>query len=668
MRLSLHRKLLAVAVPTLVALANDSPAAAPAPTIAALPPGVSFADVPIPEHAEDVADYTLTAKLDPVLHTIHGEGTIRWRNTSTAPVKELWLHLYLNAFKNQESVFLREPVGFRSGAQIQDWGYIDVRKLALHDSDPVRGAPVDLWPNAELHRPDDKDETDARVPLPREVLPGETITLDVAFDDRLPTIIARTGYAGSFHFVAQWFPKLARLEPDGTWAHFPFHKLCEFYADFGTYDVTVDVPESFVVGATGPTIESRVEAGRRIERHVQGDVHDFAWTAWDKYQQQSETIDGVAVTVLHPPGYNVMGQRELAAMRFALPYFGARYGAYPYKTLTLVHPPETARESGGMEYPTLITTGGHWYDPKGERLVEHVTIHEFGHQYFYGLVATNEVTWPFLDEGLNEYATEQSLAAWLGQGSFLDLGGLSINFNAASAAFSNRAVHNEPVAQPAFAFKTGGDYGTLVYGRTTAIVETFRRVYGDAAVTRALGRYARRQRFRHPVPEDLLAAFAESLGIDATATLRTALFSKGWVDYAITGISSEKVGEKAGVFDRDGKRDTVAAIAGLGSSYEGWVLVTRRGTLAFPVDVDLVFADGSMERRRWDGVAESTRMTYRGSVALRSAVIDAEHAVVIDDSFANNHATARGQSGGGAPRTLERATYWAELLLQSVTP
>ncbi len=665
MRPSLHQKFLAVAVPALVALASDSPAAAPAPIIAALPPGVSFDDTPLPEHAEDVADYTLVAKLDPAAHTLHGEGTIRWRNASTVPVKELWVHLYLNAFKNQESVFLREPVGFRSGAQLHEWGYIDVRKLALRDAN---GGAVDLWPDAELRRPNDTDETDARVPLPREIAPGETITLDVAFDDRLPSVIARTGHAGSFHMVAQWFPKLARLEPDGTWSHFPFHKLCEFYADFGTYDVTLDVPEAFVVGATGPAIESRVEGGRRIERHLQSDIHDFAWTAWDKFQQQSETIDGVAVTVLHPPGYNVMGQRELAAMRFALPYFGARYGRYPYKTLTLVHPPETAREAGGMEYPTLITTGGHWYDPKGERLVEHVTIHEFGHQYFYGLVATNEVTWPFLDEGINEYATEQSLAAWLGQGSLFDIGGLSINFNAASAAFSNRAVHNEPVAQPAFAFTTGGDYGTLVYGRTAAIVETFRRVYGDAAVTRALGRYARRQRFRHPVPEDLLAAFTESLGIEPTATLRTALFAKGWVDYVVGAISSERVGEKAGIFDRNGKRDTVATIAGMGSTYEGWVLVMRRGTLTFPVDVELVFADGTTERRRWDGVGESTRMTYRGSVALRGAVIDPDHAVLLDDTFSNNHATARNQSGGGAPRTVERATYWAQLLLQAVTP
>ena len=84
--------------------------------------------------------------------------------------------------------------------------------------------------------------------------------------------------------VGQWFPKIARLEPDGTWAHFPFHHLAEFYADFGTYDVTLDVPEAFAIGATGPVVERRVDGGRRVERHVQGDVHDFAWTAWDRWQ------------------------------------------------------------------------------------------------------------------------------------------------------------------------------------------------------------------------------------------------------------------------------------------------------------------------------------------------------------------------------------------------
>jgi hypothetical protein len=637
------------------------------------PPGAParFDDVPAIDHAEEVASYTLTAKLDPSAHTVHGEGTIRWRNASTVPVNEMWLHLYLNAFKNKKSVFLREPLPFRTGETMKDWGWIDVRRLALRESsvDANRSSGVtELWPNAELHRENDDDETDVRVPLGRDVLPNETIVLEVVFDSKLPGVVARTGYAGTFHMIAQWFPKVARLEPDGRWAHFPFHKLAEFYADFGTYDVTLDVPEGYAIGATGPMTESRVAGGRRIERHQQSDVHDFAWTAWDKYQALSETIDGVVVKVLYPPGYTKVAQRELAAMRFGIPHFRARYGSYPYAVLTLVHPPQSAGEAGGMEYPTLITTGGHWYDPKGVRSIEHVTVHEFGHQYFYGMVASDEVTWPFLDEGLNEYATEQALAQWLGAGSLLDIGGVSLGFASGAATVSDRAVHNERVAQPSFAFTSGGDYGALVYARTASILETLRRVYGDREVSLALGRYARRQRFKHPVPEDLFAAFEEVLGAGVAKTLRAALFDKGWVDYAVTSISDEPKTERAGVYDRAGKRETVTATPSPDGRHEGWVLVTRRGTLAFPVDVELTYADGSTERRRWDGEGESTRIAIDHRVALRGVVIDPDHDILIDQNLLNNHATAPGQSGGGAPRALERALYWAQLLVQQVAP
>ena len=655
-------------------VAHDPPDASATPQALGLPglsagTPVRFDDIPLADHAEEVASYTLSAKLDPSAHTVHGEGTIRWRNASSVPVSELWLHLYLNAFKNEKSSFLREPLPFRTGETMKDWGFIDVRRLALHGASvDGPGAAVDLWPGAELHREGDEDETDVRVPLGRDVAPNESITLDVAFDSKLPGVVARTGYAGTFHMVAQWFPKIARLESDGRWAHFPFHKMAEFYADFGTYDVTVDVPDGYVIGATGPMTESRVVGGRRIERHQQSDVHDFAFTAWDKYQSLTETIEGVAVKVLYPPGYTKVAQRELAAMRFGIPHFGARYGRYPYAVLTLVHPPQTAGEAGGMEYPTLITTGGHWYDPKGLRAIEHVTLHEFGHQYFYGLVASDEVTWPFLDEGLNEYATEQAIAQWLGAGSFLDISGASVSFNAGSATISDRAVHNERVAQPAYAFESGSDYGALVYARTASIVETLRRVYGDAQVSLALGRYARRQRFKHPSPDDLFAAFEEVLGASVAKTLRTALFDKGWVDYAVTGIFDERASERAGVYDRAGKRDTVAEKPSADGRHEGWVLVTRRGTLTFPVDIELTFADGSTERRRWEGDGESTRIRIEHRVALRGVVIDPDHNVLIDQNLLNNHATAPGQSGGGAPRTLERALYWTQLLVQQVAP
>jgi hypothetical protein len=619
-------------------------------------------DAALPVHAEDVVDYTLRATLDPAAHTVHGEGAIRWRNASTRPVRELWLHLYLNAFKNERSAYLRERVGGRGSAAPDGWGWIDVRRLTWLDAD---GARVELWPAAELRRPGDDDETDVRVPLPRDVAPGEGMKLEVVFDDTLPSIVERTGYRGSLHVLGQWFPKLARLEPDGTWAHFPFHHLAEFYADFGTYDVTLDVPSAFVVGATGPRVESRVEHGRRIERHVQGDVHDFAWTAWDTWRTLGERVDGVDVEVLYPPGFDAVARRDLAAVRFALPYESSRYGRYPYAVLTVAHVPEDAQEAGGMEYPTFITSEGAWFTPAAVRLPEIVTVHELGHQWFYGLVATDEAAWPFLDEGVNQFAETDAMGAWLGDGSALDAFGLRVSDTSLQLVGSEGAVHDEPVAQPASAFSTGGNYGRLVYARTAAILETLARVYGRDAVARALGTYARRYRFRHPGPDDFVATFAETMGAAPAALLRGALFDRGWVDFSVESVSSEPARAAAGVFDRDGGRVTVARDDSPG--WEGSALVRRRGTLTLPVDVDFVFADGSRQREHWDGAADSVRIPWHGPVALRAAVVDPDDRVAIDANLENNRCPAAGE-GQPAWRTFERTGYWMQLALDAVSP
>jgi hypothetical protein len=588
----------------------------------------------VAEHAEDVVDYTMTASLDPDAHTVAGNGVIHWRNTSQVPVRELWVHLYLNAFKNERSAYLRERVGGRGSGDPEAFGSIDVQKLALR----VAGAPdADLLPGVELHTTvGDEDETDARVPLPRDVAPGEAIDLDVAFEDHLPVVIERTGYRGHFHMVGQWFPKLARLEPSGAWAHFPFHHLSEFYADFGTYDVTLDVPAAYTLGATGPAVESRLEGGRRIERHVQSDIHDFAWTAWDRWQSRRETIAGVAVTVLYPPGFDRIAERSLASVRFALPHDEERYGAYPYPVLTVVIPQDDASEAGGMEYPTLITGDGPWYVPPELFVPEIVTVHELGHQWFYGLVATNEAAWPFLDEGLNQYAETETMARWQGPGSASRLFGLPVGDAAIQAVASQGAVHDEPVAQAASAFTTGRNYARLVYSRTAALMDTFARVYGDDGVTRALGAYARRYRFQHPGPDEFIRTMGEVLGEAAAKNLRVALFDEGWVDYAV-----DSLGERAAV-------------------------VRRRGTLAFPVDVDLVADNGAPHRERWDGEGESHVVRWEGPGALRAVIVDPDRRVTLDANPENNVYAPHG--GAGAPRSLERAAYWTQLALETIAP
>ncbi|HVH44474.1 MAG TPA: M1 family metallopeptidase [Labilithrix sp.] len=623
-------------------------------------------DVPMAAHAESVASYTLRAKLDPVAHTVDGEGTITWRNASSKPVSELWMHLYLNAFKNQSSVFMRAPIGGFRGTRLPSaWGSIDLKKLVLVSGDQR----ADLLSSVESKRPGDDDETDARIPLPRTVQPGETITLEVEWNDKMPTIVERTGYDGSFHMIAQWFPKIAKLEKDGSFAHFPFHHLGEFYSDYGRYDVTLDVPDGFVVGATGPMSESKKEGGRSIQRHVQEDIHDFAWTAWDKYEVRKESIAGVDVTALYPPGYGDHAERELETMRFALPHYGALYGKYPYPVLTLVHPPATANEAGGMEYPTLITTGQPSWVARGLHFVEAVTIHEFGHQYFYGLCASNEDAWPFLDEGLNSYAENEAMTAWKGPGSALDFAGLRIGDVEAQAERARHFGHDEKIAQGAGAFATGNAYGALVYSRTATLLETIARAYGRPKMARALGVYTRRFRFGHPTPNDLIATISTEIGPGAAENLRAGLFDKGWVDFAITQISSHSSHTAAGMFDRNGKRETITPDKTTNPNrYDGWVLVVRRGTLRLPVEIELVAADGTRSRVTWNGEQESYRIPYSGSSPLRSAVVDPDERILLDEHPDNDFATAPGHPSAGAPRVLERATFWAATLLGGLAP
>ena len=159
-------------------------------------------------------------------------------------------------FKNNQTVFLRSPFGAgRSGRGARKWGYIDVKRFSVREM-----GGTDIWPHAspESSAEDDPDdETDVRVPLPRPVAPGERVTMDFEWTSQLPEIVERTGYVHDFHMVGQWFPKIARREPNGAWAHFPFNAQSEFYADFGSYDVTLDVPSDMVVGATGTRLGRR---------------------------------------------------------------------------------------------------------------------------------------------------------------------------------------------------------------------------------------------------------------------------------------------------------------------------------------------------------------------------------------------------------------------------
>ncbi len=173
--------------------------------------------------------------------------------------------------------------------------------------------------------------------------------------------------------------------------------------------------------------------------------------------------------------------------------------------------------------------------------------------------------------------------------------------------------------------------------------------------------------------------------LPAAQAMRTALFDKGWVDYAVDGVYCEEAKRAAGFFDTDGKTDgkrepdggapasqdqgRVLVPSGK-SDAGGWdasVLVRRRGTLVLPVDVELTFVDGTTRLEHWDGEGDAKRFDFHGPVALRGAVVDPQGRVLIDRNLENNHGVASGHQSG-AWRTLERAAYFAQLAIQAVSP
>jgi hypothetical protein len=409
-----------------------------------------------------------------------------------------------------------------------------------------------------------------------------------------------------------------------------------------------------------------VHGARRKERYLARRVHDFAWTAWPAFHERTARIDGVSVRLLYPPDQELSAATTLATLRFALPRASKLYGAYPYPTLTVVHPPERAGEAGGMEYPTLITTGGPWYASlSGARAVESVTIHELLHQWFYGLVASNEARSPFLDEGLTSYAELATLEAGFGPGSAFRGFGLELSATSLGRAFSASRAEDLPVSSAAAEFPSFRALGALVYSRTATILETLARVYGRERFEAALGAYARRYRFGHPRPEDFLAAMGEALGDDAARALGEALERRGRVNFLVREVQSAPERAAAGVFDRKTGRETVAATRPYGELYHGRAVIFRHGTLELPVDIDIIDTSGRRRREHWDGHGAFHVLEWQSDRPPESVVVDPEHKILLDDNLLDNAANAHAT---GTPRVLERATYAGELGLALFGP
>ena len=352
-----------------------------------------------------IANYTIEASYASDTHRLAATSTLRWKNSGSLPVDVLPFHLYMNAFKNSESLFYREVGGTELGIGegSPGWGWIQIDAVAVGGKEQ----------SAALRYPG-PDETVVELPLEVPLPPGETIEVEMSFRVQLPRVQSRTGYADEFAMVAQWYPKIGVRRGEGaaeTWHCPPFHAFAEFFADFGTYNVVLDVPPTHRVAATGVLVAAEDRGPRRRLHYRAEDVHDFAWAIdphMDVIEGAAATAAGsVTVRVYHRPAQRAFAERHLRAGIGAIRVFSRMLRPYPWRLMSIVSPPPDAGAAGGMEYPTLVTTGGESAKSAVPGILspEIYTVHEVGHNWFQGMLASDEVDEPWLDEGINEYAT-----------------------------------------------------------------------------------------------------------------------------------------------------------------------------------------------------------------------------------------------------------------------
>ncbi|MDD8019625.1 MAG: M1 family metallopeptidase [Acidobacteriota bacterium] len=642
--------------------------------------------------------YNLEVELLPETASLQAKETIVWTNLSRDYVPDIHLHLYWNAFKNELSTLAKEAgqdkILKRFRIKKDEWGWIKITSLTTADGQDLLPAAVFISPDQP---PNPHDQTVLRVVLPQPLAPGQAVNLNIDFQARVPKNGLRTGYFRNGFFISQWFPKPGVYEEGRGWNCHEYHLNSEFYADFADFQVKITVPKDFVVGACGQEMERTEEqtAGKVTYTYAQENIHDFAWTAsprfiklerWFKgeeevtlqeYQEMAELV-GLTVQDIKLPDVRMIlliekqhknqADRHFQALKAAIKYYGLWYGPYPYQTITMVDPPFRTG-SGGMEYPTLLTAGTSVILEKEVLSPEQVIIHEFGHNYWYGLVASNEFEEAWLDEGINTYSTSKVSALAYGAGKpSLKAIGLPLSWMIKLPAvydwqlariISAPVVKLDPIVNASWKFYNSGSYGLNVYHRAATSLYTLERLLGEKTWARVMRTYHQKYRFQHPRTEDFIRVVNEVSDQDLSWFFQEFFYGAKDFDYAISYVETRLKPEKyQGIFDDLSGRTSGQASETTGPApgqkkdkfkakiYETIITLRRYGEIklapGYALKLQVEFEDGSTEEREWDGQNRWMRFNFEKPVKIKRAVLDPEGLWLVDTNLSNNSYARKG--------------------------
>ena len=638
-------------------------AAAPAKTAEA--PSMPSGTVSIPDTtlainsstpmSQRIVHYEIDAKYNAAKHTIDANEVLTYHNLTGQALDHFPFHLYQNAFQ-PNATWVREAK--RDGSRDTEYDHWDPKEYGSEEITSVEVVGQgDLTKNLQYISPDDSNKDDRTVvdlKLAKPIAPNAFVQFKIAFHEQMPETQARSGWKRDFLLGGQWFPKVGVFW-HGAWNCHQYHATTEFFADFGVYDVKLTVPQNEVIGASGIEVSDvNNPDGTKTVTYHGDDIHDFAWTVSPRYKIKEATYQSqmgpIKLRFMMQPAHWDQVDRHEKITRDTLDRFEKWYGPYPYKTLTVVDPePDSASE--GMEYPTFITGGTSWFMPQGLGFPEVVVEHEFGHQYWYGMVATNEFEDAWMDEGINSYTEVKVLDSILGKNtSMINWARMTLGEREEQQFGYASVADRDAMAQNAFDYYNSNSYGGITYGKTASVLLTLEGIIGEDTMAKAMHTYFMKYRFTHPTKEDFLKTIEEVSGKDVRWYFNQAVYGSPVLDYEVSQAESyplnwyeEKKDKKEP--KKGDKDDTV---------YQTYVALRRKTDFVMPVDVEIKFDNGEKIREHWDGQSRWTRFSYQKKAKVISAEIDPDHTIQLDRNDFNN---SRVVEPNPKP-TYKLSTYW----------
>jgi len=598
-----------------------------------------------------IANYDMEISLDVDNKIITGKTILLWKNTTDVAADELYFHLYYNAFRNSESTFFSERgVPDFLTKNIDEncgWGYSEILKFLDQDGQ-------DLIPDAKYVSTDDnnaKDKTVLKVKLSSPVQAGEYGTYTYEWKAKIPQTMPRTGYNMDYYFFAQWFPKLGVLEAEGMrfakraqWNCHQYHSNGEYYSDFGVYNVSLTVPIDYEVAASGELIAQSKSDTTRTWTFRAEDVIDFSWTTSPHYVVQEAAYKDTRIMLYSYPEKAHFSERYFEATQFAMQYLDEHLGEYPYSTLSIIDPPIHGMYTGGMEYPTLITSLTFNSFPAGFKTAETLVTHEYIHQYFMQMVATHEVEEPWMDEGITTYYENRILDAYMGtRESFIDFAGIKIGSKEYNRGefFSSEKVSIGDNTLKSWEYKNGG-YKEMAYNKTAIWLQTLEGMVGIDVMDKIMKAYFQRWKFKHPCRYDFIDVVNEVIaevlpeeypeGMDWY--FDQVLYGTETCDYAISSISELEPSVSRGYIANT--KDCESGDAWPEAPINTKILIKRNDGLMLPIEIKVNLENGEHKMYKWDGKEKVHSIIVESDSKVTSAEIDPDRKIHIDKNFINN--------------------------------